>query len=333
MKNFVNKVTLPYLIYLMYFLGVGFLGGAIVHFPVNPGLYGMIGVVGAIIFTFASTLNERIINKRHLLQEGVIKIIFYSLVLSIGLGMISGGVQHFIDFPMYASYLVPTGFIISLIGFVLSKEIELDLKHKLLLLGKILLIAIPLFLILNTWAKTIDTTVGGHGHGAVNESNISEESVAHSAQVTNDEEFISQMIPHHQEAIETSNIIINKSTNADLKRFSIGVVSIQTTEVNQMKDWYSSWFGEEYTPLSNYMPMMGKLTQFSGVELDKNYITGMIAHHKGAINMAKQILPITQKTEIKKMAENIISVQSREVKYLQNMFEVYDHEDSEHMGQ
>jgi uncharacterized protein (DUF305 family) len=331
MKKFVNSVSLPYFVYLMYFLGVGFLGGAIVHFPVNPNLYGIIGAVGAIIFTIASTLNEWITNKRHVLQEGVIKIILYSLILSIGLGMISGGIQHFVDFPVYASYLVPGGFIISLIGYVLSKEIKLDMNHKLLLIGKLALIAIPLFLVLNTWAKSIDTS-GGHGHGTANESNTNEESMVHNAVVTTDEEFINQMIPHHQEAIDTSNIVLNKSENATLKQFAEGVVSIQTTEINQMKEWYSTWFSKEYSPNSKYMPMMGNLNQLAGEELEKKYITGMIAHHKGAIDMAKQILPKTQKAEIKKMAEDIISVQTEEVNTLQSMLEGYVHEESEHLG-
>jgi uncharacterized protein (DUF305 family) len=332
MKQFVTSVTLPYFVYLMYFLGVGFLGGAIVHFPVNPNLYGIIGLVGAIIFTVASTLNEWLTNKRHVLQEGVIKIILYSLVLSIGLGMISGGIQHFVDFPVYASYLIPGGFIISLIGYVLNKEIKLDMTHKLLLIGKISLISIPLFLVLNTWAKTMDISAGGHAHGAANESTTTEESIVHSTEVTNDEEFINQMIPHHQEAIDTSNIVISKSKNTQIKQFAEDVINVQTSEVNQMKGWYSTWFGKEYAPHSNYMPMMGSLMQLNGEELEKEYITGMIAHHKGAIDMAKQILATTQRPEIKKMAEVIISVQAEEVNTLQNTLEGYDHEESEHMN-
>ncbi len=154
----------------------------------------------------------------------------------------------------------------------------------------------------------------------------------HSVQVTSDEEFISQMIPHHQEAIDTSNIVIRKSTNSNIKQFAKGVVDAQSTEVNQMKEWYALWFSKEYTPTSNYLPMMGNLTQLNVEELEKDYITGMIAHHNGAIEMAKQILPITQRSEIKKMAEDIISVQTEEVNTLQNMLEAYDHEESEHMG-
>lgn len=307
----------------MYFLGVGFLAGAIVHYPVNPSLYGAIGAVGAIIFTIASTLNEWITNKRHLLQEGVLKIVFYSLVLSIGLGMISGGIQHFIDFPIYASYLIPLGFIISLVGFVLTKEIKLDIQHKFILIAKLSLVSIFFFFILNNWAKTMDVSNSGHAH-----SNSSEQ-ITH-ARVTNDEEFIFEMIPHHEEAIATSNYLLKNIENEILKKFANNVIAAQTSEVVQMKNWYKTWFGKEYETNNNYMPMMGDLTKFNDKDLEKAYIVGMIAHHEGAVMMAHQIQSLTQRPEIKKMATGIISVQSKEIEMLQNMLEGYEHTEDEH---
>lgn len=336
MKAFFTKVTLPYSVYLMYFLGIGFLGGAIVHFPVNPNLYGAIGAVGAIIFTIASTLNEWITNRRHVLHEGVFKIILYSLVLSIGLGMISGGIQHFVDFPIYASYLVPIGFIISLTGYVMSKELKLDRNQKMLLIGKMVLIAIPLFLILNTWAKTMDTSAG-HRHGShVERSHDDRDLIEHNREehhktITSDEEFIDQMIPHHEEAVSTSNYLLSQTKNAQLTRFATDVIKVQSEEIAQMKEWYRTWFDKTYTANGEYTPMMNGLTTLRNEQLEKEYIKGMIVHHRGAIEMAEQILPITKRSEIKNMANDIITVQTREITLLQTMLENYDHEESEHM--
>lgn len=338
MKNFFEKVTLPYLVYLMYFLGVGFLSGAIVHYPVNPGLYGGIGVVGVVIFTLASTLNEWITNKRHLLHAGVLRIVLYSLILSIGLGMISGGIQHFIDFPVYASYLIPAGLVVSLVGFVLNREIKLDIRDRLFLVFKLSLITIPLLLILNTWAKTMEPAGNAHGHGrghgqsvhASKESSLESQEPVHHAIVQNDEEFIYEMIPHHQEAITTSEYLISKVNNEELKIFAAGILKAQTIEVDQMKEYYKEWFGREYEENTNYKKMMGNLTNYNNEKLEKEYIKGMIVHHKGAVDMAKQMVSITARPEVKKMAEDIIKLQSQEVSALQNMLEGYDHEEWEH---
>lgn len=333
MKNFLEKITVPYIVYLMLFLGVGFLSGAIVHYPVNPVLYGTIGAVGAIIFTLATIINEWITNKRHILQEGVIKIIFFSLILSIGLGMISGGIQHFIDFPVYASYLVPLGFVVSLIGYVLSKEIKLDTQHKLILIAKLSLISIPLFFILNYVSQNITPMPhdDGHGHGAKTKQEVTnKESMAHAAMITSDEDFLKEMIPHHQEAVETSQYLNTRTDKKELKDFSRAVIDVQTKEINQMKGWYKDWFNKEYSMNSQYKSMMGDLSKLTDKELEKEYIVGMIAHHKGAVEMAKKILTITEKEETKKMANEIITVQNQEITMLQNLLESYPHEEDEH---
>lgn len=62
---------------------------------------------------------------------------------------------------------------------------------------------------------------------------------------------------------------------------------------------------------------MGDLTKLQGKELEKAYIQGMIAHHKGAIDMANQIVNKTNRSEIKTMAQAIIDTQTKEVTLLE----------------
>ena len=42
----------------------------------------------------------------------------WSVLLSIGLGMLSGSIQHFIDFPRYAAVLLPLGVPVSLAAYM-----------------------------------------------------------------------------------------------------------------------------------------------------------------------------------------------------------------------
>ena len=39
-------------------------------------------------------------------------------MLSLGLGMLSGGIQHFLDFPDYAAALLPIGVLLSLAAYL-----------------------------------------------------------------------------------------------------------------------------------------------------------------------------------------------------------------------
>lgn len=51
----------------------------------------------------------------------------------------------------------------------------------------------------------------------------------------------------------------------------------------------------------------------TGDDFDKAFISGMIVHHEGAIDMANEAKKSAKHEEIKKMADEIIAAQSREI--------------------
>ncbi|MBI2022642.1 DUF305 domain-containing protein [Candidatus Daviesbacteria bacterium] len=64
---------------------------------------------------------------------------------------------------------------------------------------------------------------------------------------------------------------------------------------------------------SSMQDMMGSLKDKSGDEFDKVFIESMIIHHQGAINMAEQAKVNAFHDELKKMADDIISAQTKEI--------------------
>jgi uncharacterized protein (DUF305 family) len=60
--------------------------------------------------------------------------------------------------------------------------------------------------------------------------------------------------------------------------------------------------------------MMSSLQGKTGDDFDKTFITEMIAHHQGAIDMANLAKTNAKHDEIKKMADDIISAQTKEIK-------------------
>ena len=86
--------------------------------PLDPKRYVLIGVIGVIIFIVASAIDAR--RRKLATAEGAALpgYIVWSVILSLGLGMLSGSIQHFIDFPQYAAALLALGVPVSLASYM-----------------------------------------------------------------------------------------------------------------------------------------------------------------------------------------------------------------------
>lgn len=131
-----KKLISMYVVYVVYFLGVGLTSSGIVLMPFNHVRYSIILFTGLLLFSTGSFINEFVIDKKKASPAVITKLVFISLTLAIGIGMISGGISHFKESPVYASYLIPIGIIISIISFVVKNGYKLTIKEtRLFLVG------------------------------------------------------------------------------------------------------------------------------------------------------------------------------------------------------
>jgi hypothetical protein len=167
-----KTIVVPFAAYLFLFVGMGLVAGSVVHFGETEQIprFLTIGFVGMVLFVIGSYIQESLLNTSNLQREGILKYVLYSLILAIGIGMISGGTQHFLDFPLYASYLLPVGFILALVAYILRNNLNLSRKGWMVLMGSALALALPTFLGLNVYAQSLPTGSGHqHGEGGHNE--------------------------------------------------------------------------------------------------------------------------------------------------------------------
>ncbi len=167
-------------------------------------------------------------------------------------------------------------------------------------------------------AKTPDTmpAMADMDHGSMDMGTMTGEMMHMGAD--SEEEFLVNMLPHHQEAIDTATIIVAKTENAELKKIAEAIVSGQSEEVTTMKGWLTSWYPTSKIKTA-YMPMMRDLSKLSGHDLDDTFMEDMIKHHEGAVHMAEEVLEVTQRPETVKLAKAIISAQNKEIAIFQKM--------------
>ncbi len=130
--------------------------------------------------------------------------------------------------------------------------------------------------------------------------------------------FAQGMIPHHQQAIEMSNLALKNSSSSEIQTLAKGIILAQRKEIAQMKYWIAS--NKESLSMGHDMGMNGMLSssqvkdlaKLKGSKLDKSFLAAMIAHHKGAVDMVS-MLNGSKNAEAKKLAKEIVSAQSGEI--------------------
>lgn len=139
-----------------------------------------------------------------------------------------------------------------------------------------------------------------------------------------DVHFIEQMIPHHDSAITMARLALEKSSNEDIRALSNNIIVSQSRENEMMKAWYKDWTGHDVVQSS--MGMMGRGGMMSGdtdmqrlenaTDFDKEFLIEMIPHHQMAVMMANMLEVGTQRSEMKKLAKDIITAQTSEIELM-----------------
>lgn len=149
-----------------------------------------------------------------------------------------------------------------------------------------------------------------------------------SAQFNNaDVMFAQMMYPHHAQAVEMSEMATGRTENPDVLALASAIEAAQQPEMDQMTAWLSEWGqpapsadmgemgGMNHGSGSGMMTdqEMDSLMASSGPEFDRQWLTMMIAHHTGAIDMANVEIEQGFNPEAQAMSRMIVTSQQEEI--------------------
>jgi uncharacterized protein (DUF305 family) len=152
--------------------------------------------------------------------------------------------------------------------------------------------------------------------------------------------FAQHMIPHHQQAIEMSDIVLAKQgIDPRVTDLANQIKAAQGPEIQQMQGWLTQW-GSPQMPMPSGMPGHGDMPGMSGmpgmtgmmseqdmaalqnaqgVEASKLFLTQMIAHHEGAITMGQNEIKDGRYPATIELAQSIVTSQQKEIETMKGI--------------
>jgi uncharacterized protein (DUF305 family) len=131
--------------------------------------------------------------------------------------------------------------------------------------------------------------------------------------------FTTMMIPHHEQAIEMADLILDKDgIDAEVLALAETIKAAQGPEIELMESWLDDWgtaMGEMGGMGDGMMSDtdMEALEDATGDEASRLFLEQMIEHHEGAIDMAQTEVDNGENPDVVSLAESIIQSQTAEI--------------------
>ncbi|QDQ91175.1 DUF305 domain-containing protein [Rhodococcus sp. WB9] len=179
-------------------------------------------------------------------------------------------------------------------------------------------------------AALVLTGCGTDSAGTSSTSGAATSAVESQAQFNDaDVAFLEGMYPHHAQAVQMADMVAGHTDNADVVALAAAIKAAQQPEMDRMTTWLQQWGQPVPTPDMSGMhgmnhgagmmsaDQMDALTALSGTEFDRQWLTMMIEHHEGAIDMANTELADGESPEARQMAADIVTAQQKEIADMQ----------------
>ncbi len=143
-------------------------------------------------------------------------------------------------------------------------------------------------------------------------------------------DFILDMIPHHEAAVLMSKNLLKYNIDSKLALIAKNIIRVQENGIKEMRLIYqttnipNNTYLEVLDYIRNYNDILNEMAR--GMEnslnipnINLDFISEMIPHHKGAIKMCKNLLNFKIDERLKNLAISIINFQSQGVKELKEI--------------
>jgi uncharacterized protein (DUF305 family) len=147
--------------------------------------------------------------------------------------------------------------------------------------------------------------------------------------------FARDMIPHHEQAVDMSELALDRASSTEVKDLATQIRDAQDPEIRTMRGWLADWGVEAGSggghggghgggmdgggPGMMSESDMAELADASGAAFDRMWVRMMIEHHRGAVEMAERVIDAGSSAEVERLARDVVRVQTAEIAELERL--------------
>ncbi|WP_111509852.1 DUF305 domain-containing protein [Mycobacterium kyogaense] len=138
--------------------------------------------------------------------------------------------------------------------------------------------------------------------------------------------FAQQMVDRHRQAIALTDVVPQRSTNADLTALAQRIGAQQQDQINVLNVFLVQWdqppkMGAAMGPGGQPPAVVAQLEPLQGAAFDRLWLQSMIDEHRKSIAVADTELASGANVDAKSMATMIVSTQTAELNQMTTMLE------------
>ncbi|STX07125.1 DUF305 domain-containing protein [Kocuria rosea] len=150
--------------------------------------------------------------------------------------------------------------------------------------------------------------------------------------------FAQMMLPHHEQAVEMSEMLLAKDdVPAEVAEFAQRVIDAQGPEIERMNDMLTAWEAEPLADAEDMDGMdhgsgagmsgmmseedMSALEDAQGAGAAQLYLEQMTVHHEGAVEMAQDQVEQGQNPQAVELARQVVADQEAEIAEMEQLLQ------------
>ncbi|MGY1452739.1 DUF305 domain-containing protein [Streptomyces sp. SS8] len=152
--------------------------------------------------------------------------------------------------------------------------------------------------------------------------------------------YVTGMIEHHQQALVMTGLAEKHAGSGKVRRLADRIAAAQGPEISAMRSWlkrngraeggheddgehggHGDHDGHGGAPMPGMATeeQLDELRQARGEDFDRLFLKLMIAHHQGAVTMAKDVTADGRDTQVQEMAGDVAVQQTAEINRMRSM--------------